>query len=201
MPLDSQSEKHNATGILGKSHPLIVSTAVATGLALSILCVMLDNTIIATATPTITDKFHATGDVGWYGSSYLLTTCAFQLFWGKLYSFSSIKFIYMVSFAIFQLGSLVCGAARSSAMLISGRAVAGLGAAGLLNGALQVVASVVPLKKRPLYLTLFSGIQSLGTVVGPLMGGALTDRVSWRLWYVVFCTYNSQDRDSSFMVC
>lgn len=182
MPLSLRMQKLNGLNLQVTSSPLVVTTAVATGLALSVFCVMLDNTIIATATPKITDDFKATGDVGWYGSSYLLTTCAFQLFWGKLYSFSSIKVIYMITFTIFQLGSLVCGAAPSSAVLIAGRSIAGFGAAGILNGAILIIASVVPLKKRPLFLTLFSGIQSIGSVVGPLMGGAFTDHLSWRWW-------------------
>ncbi|KAK5277735.1 hypothetical protein LTR16_009415, partial [Cryomyces antarcticus] len=75
-------------------------------LCLSVFCMALDNTIIATAIPRITDQFKALNDVGWYGSAYLLTTCAFQLLFGKFYSFFSIKWIYLIALAIFEIGSL-----------------------------------------------------------------------------------------------
>ena len=74
-------------------------TLITIALCLSVFCMALDNTIISTAIPRITDQFKAINDVGWYGSAYLLTTCAFQLFFGKLYTFFSIKW----------LSSLRCG--------------------------------------------------------------------------------------------
>ena len=120
-------------------------------LCLSVFLVALDNTIIATAIPKITDHFKSLGDVGWYGSAYLLTTCALQLFFGKLYTFYSIKSVYLVSIVIFEIGSAVCGAAPSSSALIVGRAVAGIGSAGVFSGALIIIAYTVPLVKRPIY--------------------------------------------------
>jgi MFS family permease len=97
-----------------------------------------DNTIIATAIPRITDQFKALNDVGWYGSSYLLTTCATQLIYGKFYTFYSIKWVYLTALAIFELGSLICGVAPNSTALIIGRAIAGVGAAGIFSGAIWV---------------------------------------------------------------
>ena len=90
------------------------------GLCLSVFCVALDNTIIATAIPRITDDFHALQDVGWYGSAYLLTTCAFQLFYGKLYSRFNIKVVFLAALFIFEVGSLICGLAPNSVTLILG---------------------------------------------------------------------------------
>lgn len=90
------------------------------GLCLSVFCVALDNTIIATAIPRITDDFHALQDVGWYGSAYLLTTCAFQLFYGKLYSRFNIKLVFLTALFIFEAGSLICGTAPNSIALIVG---------------------------------------------------------------------------------
>lgn len=92
-------------------------------LCLSVFLIALDNTIISTAIPKITDQFHSINDVGWYASSYLLTTCAFQLFFGKLYTFYSIKWVYLTAIGIFEIGSAVCGAAPNSTALIIGRAV------------------------------------------------------------------------------
>lgn len=90
------------------------------GLCSAVFCVALDNTIIATAIPYITDQFQNLNDVGWYGSVYLLTTCAFQLLYGKLYKFFSIKAVFLIGLFIFELGSLICGVAPSSIALIIG---------------------------------------------------------------------------------
>ena len=95
-------------------------TIILLGLCLSVFCVALDNTIIATAVPRITDDFHALQDVGWYGSAYLLTTCAFSLFYGKLYSLFNIKAVFLSALFIFEVGSLVCALAPTSKALIIG---------------------------------------------------------------------------------
>ena len=144
-----------------------------------------DNTIIATAIPRISDEFSSVEDIGWYGSAYLLTTCAFQLLWGKFYTFFSIKWTFLVTIGIFELGSLVCGVAPNSTALIVGRAIAGLGSAGIFSGALIIIAYSVPLEKRPIYTGLIGGMYGIASVAGPLMGGAFTDRLTWRWCFYI----------------
>ncbi|KAK9322000.1 major facilitator superfamily domain-containing protein [Lipomyces orientalis] len=162
--------------------PLLI---IVIGLCLAVLLVALDNTIIATAIPKITDHFRALDDVGWYGSSYLLTTCAFQLVFGKFYTFFPVKWVFLIAIVVFEIGSALCGAAPTSNALIVGRAIAGLGSAGIFSGALVIIAYSVPLNKRPVYNGLFGSMYGIASVAGPLMGGAFTDHVSWRWCFYI----------------
>lgn len=95
-------------------------------LVLSIFLGSLDMTIVATAIPRITDEFHSLDQVGWYGGAFFLTIGAFQSTWGKAYKYFSLKGTFLTSFAIFELGSLLCGVAQNSITLIVGRAIAGM---------------------------------------------------------------------------
>lgn len=146
---------------------------------------MQDNTIIATAIPRITDEFGALEDIGWYESAYLLTTCAVQLLFGKLYTFYTVKWVFLGALAVFEIGSAVSGAAPSSVALIVGRAVAGIGAAGLFSGALLIIAHSVPLNRRPAYMSVVGSMYGVASVTGPLLGGAFTDHVTWRWCFYI----------------
>lgn len=139
-----------------------------------------DSTIIATATPFISDEFHSLKDVGWYASIYLMAICMSQLPFGKLSARYPIRWIYSASMLLFLVGSAVCGSAPNSPALIAGRAIAGFGCSGLLVGAFSLVPFLAPTPKRPILLSFMSVARALAATCGPLVGGALTQRVSWR---------------------
>ncbi|KAK8087704.1 MFS transporter, partial [Apiospora hydei] len=132
------------------------------------------------AIPRITDEFRSLPDVGWYAGVYRFGIAAPQPLIGKVYTHFKTKWTFLFFFLLFELGSVLCGAAINSTMLIVGRVIAGLGAAGIINGAITIVSSCAPLEKRPALLGLVMGIQQLGLVVGPLIGGAFTTYSTWR---------------------
>jgi MFS family permease len=89
------------------------------------------------AIPQITNEFDSLSDVGWYGSAYLLTCCAFQLLFGKIYTFYPVKTVMLGSILLFEVGSVICGAAPNSTAFIVGRALAGIAAAGIFAGSVS----------------------------------------------------------------
>ncbi|ETS87492.1 hypothetical protein PFICI_01320 [Pestalotiopsis fici W106-1] len=139
-----------------------------------------DNTIIGTATPTITNEFNSLTDIGWYGSAYRLTTCSTQIFFGKVYEEFRVKWVLLMAVGILEVGSIVSAAASSSAAFIIGRAIAGCGASGILTGVLIAISTSVPPRWRPICNSTIGGIETIAMVVAPVIGGTLTTRISWR---------------------
>ncbi|KAF4815149.1 Efflux pump aflT [Colletotrichum tropicale] len=156
---------------------------VVAGLTLAVFCLSLDRTILATAVPRITTDFNSLGDVAWYGSSYLLTTCCFQLMYGKLYAELHVPYVFFVALAIFEVGSIVCAAAPNSVALIMGRAISGIGCAGMLSGVFIIIALSLPVHKRPIYTGMIGGMAGIAEIIAPTLGGALTDNASWRVCF------------------
>lgn len=142
--------------------------------------IALDTNIINVAIPRITTDFQSLGDVAWYGTAYLLTVTAFQPIFGSFYKFFNTSAVYKISIIIFEVGSVLCAAAPSSIAFIIGRAIAGLGPAGILQGALSTISHIVPLEKRPLYMGVVISVFAVTVCAGPLLGGALTGSASWR---------------------
>ncbi|WPH05121.1 MFS-type efflux pump MFS1 [Acrodontium crateriforme] len=159
--------------------------SVMTAILLAIFLTSLDKTIIATAIPKITDEFHSLEDVGWYGSAFLLTQCAFQLLLGKVYTFYSPKYVFLVLITLFEIGSAICGAAPNSVTFIIGRAIAGIGSAGIMAGGIILMVTTVPLAKRPMYQGLFGAVFGVSSVAAPLIGGALTTNATWRWCFYI----------------
>ncbi|KAI3553361.1 MFS transporter [Colletotrichum abscissum] len=142
----------------------------------------LDNTILATAIPQITSDFHSLNDIGWYGSSYLIAQMAMLPTCGRLYAFYNIKWVYCTSLVVFELGSVISAVAPNSITLIVGRAISGVGAAGLVSGTTTILSYCVPLKKQAKLSPVILGLYSTGSAIGPLVGGAITDSktLTWR---------------------
>ena len=111
------------------------------------------------AIPHITNQFHSLDDVAWYGSAYTIASASLQPLTGKFYGNFVQKWTFLGFFFVFELGSLICGVATSSKMLIVGRAVAGMGSSGMVNGALNILASILPMHRRPMFMGIMMGCE------------------------------------------
>ncbi|KAK7979953.1 hypothetical protein PG989_012410 [Apiospora arundinis] len=158
---------------------------IVAAVAFASFLMLLDTMIISTAIPRITDEFHSLVDVGWYASAYQFGSAAPQPLTGRIYKYFNTKWTFLAFFAVFELGSVLCGAAVSSPMFIIGRFVAGFGAAGISTGSITIVSCCAPLEKRPALIGLTMGFNLLGLVVGPLVGGAFTSYTTWRWCFYV----------------
>ncbi|KAI1738860.1 MFS toxin efflux pump [Xylaria scruposa] len=149
-------------------------------MALGIFILGLDNTIVGTATPTITNEFHSLADFSWYGSAYRLTTCSSQFLFSKIYEQFRVKWVLVTAVGILEIGSVVSATAPSSPALIVGRAIAGFGSAGILIGVFIVITHSVPPRWRPVCNSTVGGLECIAMIVAPVIGGALTTYVTWR---------------------
>ncbi|WP_342377741.1 MFS transporter [Myxococcus stipitatus] len=150
------------------------------GALLGLLLAALDQTIVATAGPSIQADLGIPASLyPWLTTSYLVASTMMVPVWGKLSDLVGRRAVLGAGITVFLLGSFLCGVSRSTVTLILFRAVQGLGSAALFTGALAVVADLFPPRERGKYQGLFGAMFGLSSVVGPLAGGFITDRLGW----------------------
>ncbi|MCJ1472340.1 hypothetical protein MMC13_000987 [Lambiella insularis] len=150
-------------------------------LVLSIFLVSLDLKIVATAIPRNTDDFHGLNDVSWYSAAFFATIVRM----GKAYKYFPLKGSFLASIFIFELGSLICSVPPNSTTLIVGRAVAGLGAAGIGSGTYTIIAFSAAPKRQPMFTGILGTSYGIAAVVGPLISRTLADKVSWQWCFYI----------------
>jgi EmrB/QacA subfamily drug resistance transporter len=150
------------------------------GIMLSLFLASMEGTVVATAMPTIVGEMGGLAIYSWVFSIYLLASTTTVPIYGKLSDLYGRKRVFIISMALFLLGSILCGQARSMEQLIFARAVQGLGAGGVLPLAFTIIGELFNLEQRARMQGVFSGIWGFSAIVGPLVGGFLVDQASWQ---------------------
>ena len=155
------------------------------GLMMALALASLDQNIVGVALPRIVSDLGGFSHLSWVVTSFLVTSTATTPLYGKLSDMYGRKPLFIIAIVIFLIGSCLCGLSRSMTELVVFRGIQGLGAGGLITLAQTTIADLVPPRERGRYQGLFGAVFAFSSVAGPLLGGFITDALSWRwIFYV-----------------
>ncbi|ORX50752.1 MFS general substrate transporter [Piromyces finnis] len=145
----------------------------------------LDISIVATALPTISTQFHSKDEYTWVITAYMLGNTSFQPMFGKFADIFGRRPVMIFALVVFASTSALCGAAQNIKMLIISRGFQGISGGGILAMTNIIIADIVPLRKRGIYMGIVGAVFAFSSVIGPLVGGFFTDNLSWRWAFYV----------------
>lgn len=152
---------------------------------LSLFMASMEGTVIATAMPTIVSQLGGLAIYSWAFSAYMLTSTCTVPVYGKLSDIYGRRNVYAVAMAIFLLGSVLCGQARTMEQLVFFRAVQGIGAGGVMPLAFIIIGDIYTFEQRARMQGFFSAVWGISSIVGPLLGGFIVDNLSWHWVFYV----------------
>jgi EmrB/QacA subfamily drug resistance transporter len=158
---------------------------VTAGVMTGMLLAALEATVVGTAMPTIVAALGGLAHYSWVFSAYLLTSTVTVPVWGKLSDLFGRRRLFQIGVAVFLVGSAACGFSQTMTQLILARAVQGLGAGALVPLAMTIIGDIFTLQERAKMQGLFSGVWGISSIFGPLVGGFITDQLSWRWVFLV----------------
>ena len=154
--------------------------AVTAGVLTGMFLAALEATVVGTAMPTVIASLGGLSHYSWVFSAYLITSTVTVPVWGKLSDLYGRRIFFQLGIAIFLLGSVLSGMSTTMAQLIAFRALQGLGAGALVPLGMTIIGDIYTISERARMQALFSGVWGLSSVVGPIVGGFITDQLSWR---------------------
>ncbi|MDQ3373449.1 MAG: MFS transporter [Acidobacteriota bacterium] len=154
--------------------------AVTAGLMTGMFIAALEATVVGTAMPTVIASLGGINHYSWVFSAYLVTSTVTVPVWGKLSDLYGRRLLYQIGIGVFLLGTLLSGFSASMTQLIIFRAIQGLGAGALVPLAMTIIGDIFTLRERAKMQAYFSGVWGLSSVIGPVIGGFITDQISWR---------------------
>ena len=152
---------------------------VTAGIMLSLFLASMESTVVSTAMPTIVGQLGGLEHYSWVFSAYMLTSTTTVPLYGKLSDIYGRRKLYVSAMALFLIGSVWCGLANSMTMLIFARALQGIGAGGIMPLAFILIGEMFTLEQRAKMQGFFSGVWGVSSIIGPLLGGFLVDKLSW----------------------
>lgn len=154
--------------------------AVTAGVMTGMFIAALEATVVGTAMPTVIASLGGINHYSWVFSAYLVTSTVTVPVWGKLSDLYGRRLLYQIGIGVFLLGTLLSGFSASMTQLIIFRAIQGLGAGALVPLAMTIIGDIFTLRERAKMQAYFSGVWGLSSVIGPVIGGFITDQISWR---------------------
>ncbi|KAE8308361.1 major facilitator superfamily domain-containing protein [Aspergillus transmontanensis] len=180
LPSRPENEVQEPYSIEDKSRGNWRIAAIMLALSLSLFISALDQTIVATATPTISAELHSGTGYVWIGGAYLIANAASSNIWANLSDIWGRKPILLTAVALFFGASIICAKAINMPMLIAGRGVQGIAGGGLIQLITIIISDLFSVRLRSLFLGLIEFIWAIAGALGPIVGGAFTQSVSWR---------------------